>query len=134
MIGDTDFFIDLMHPRRQFHDRAAEKAQDLADREVRLGMTAVTRFELATGIQQAARREEEREAVHRLLQAYPTHPLEGAAADQGGRIHGSLQAQGTPVGVMDVLIAAVAFARGEPLLTRNRRDFGRIPGLALETY
>lgn len=134
MMGDTDFFIDLMHSRRRFHERAVAKAQELVDRNVRLGLTAVTRFELSSGIEQSARREEERTAVRRLLEAYPTYALDSPAADRAGLLHGSLLARETAVGVMDVLIAAVALEQGVPVLTRNRKDFGRIPGLPLETY
>lgn len=134
MIADTDFFIDLMHPGSAYHTRAARKAKELAEQGVRLLMTAVTRFELATGIEQAARQEDERERVHRLVREFPTYALDGPAAHHAGLIHGSLRAAGMPVGVMDTLIAAIALAHGEPLLTRNLEDFRRISGLMVETY
>lgn len=38
------------------------------------------------------------------------------------------------VGIQDLKIAAVALANNVVLLTRNRRDFGRIPGLRIDDW
>ena len=50
MIGDTDFFVDLMRQRSAHHARAVAKIPELESRGIRIAMTAVTRFELASGI------------------------------------------------------------------------------------
>jgi tRNA(fMet)-specific endonuclease VapC len=134
MIADTDFFIDIMRSRRQHHEAAVRKLEDLDSTGVKIGMAAVTRFELSSGIEQFVRPQEERDRVRRLVRAYPTYPLEGAAADRAGEIYGSLSVRGTPIGVADALIAGTALTHGETLLTRNRKHFGRVPGLPIEAY
>jgi tRNA(fMet)-specific endonuclease VapC len=45
-----------------------------------------------------------------------------------------LRAQRLHIGSQDLRIAAVALAHRLVLLTRNQRDFGRIPNLALDNW
>jgi tRNA(fMet)-specific endonuclease VapC len=134
MIADTDFFIDIMRSKRQHHDVAVRKLEELDAGGIKISMAAITRFELSSGIEQFVRPDEERARVRRLVRAYPTLPLEGATADRSGEIYGFLRARGTTIGVADALIGATALVYGESVLTRNRKHFSRIQGLQIETY
>jgi len=51
-----------------------------------------------------------------------------------GPLRSALQAQGTPIGPMDFLIAAHALALKAVLVTNNTREFLRVPGFALEDW
>jgi len=55
-------------------------------------------------------------------------------ARQAGEIRAFLAAQGTPIGPYDVLIAGQAVARNAILVTRNTREFARVPGLRIENW
>ncbi len=44
------------------------------------------------------------------------------------------QRQGTPIGVMDMLIAAHAKAKGLIIVTHSVREFKRVEGLVLENW
>jgi tRNA(fMet)-specific endonuclease VapC len=45
-----------------------------------------------------------------------------------------IAAAGTPIGQYDTLIAAQARRRGALLVTANRREFARVPGLRVEDW
>lgn len=62
-------------------------------------------------------------AYHRII------PFDEEAAMQYGRIRANLSMRGTPIGPMDYLIAATALAHDATLITRNTREFSRVPGL-----
>ncbi|WP_322494800.1 hypothetical protein [Chloroflexus sp.] len=47
---------------------------------------------------------------------------------------GSSEAQGTPIGVLDTLIAAQAISERLILVTNNVRGFSRVPGLLVEDW
>lgn len=56
-------------------------------------------------------------------------PWDESAADHYGAVRSSLEKAGTPVGAMDMLIAAHARSCGATLVTNNLREFTRISGL-----
>ncbi|MBC7949797.1 MAG: type II toxin-antitoxin system VapC family toxin [Chitinophagaceae bacterium] len=56
-------------------------------------------------------------------------PWDEIAADHYGAVRSSLEKVGTPVGAMDMLIAAHARSCGATLVTNNLREFDRINGL-----
>jgi tRNA(fMet)-specific endonuclease VapC len=45
-----------------------------------------------------------------------------------------LQAAGTPIGSLDMLIAGHALSRNLILLTHNLKEFKRVPGLKAEDW
>jgi tRNA(fMet)-specific endonuclease VapC len=57
-------------------------------------------------------------------------PFDAAAA----AIYDGLRAQRVRIATMDLRIAATALSRGLILLTRNVRDFGKVPGLVTEDW
>lgn len=133
-LGDTDFFIDLMQPSKERHPRAVQRSTALeADGET-VYMSAVTRFELFTGAEQYFSPPRERQRVERLLASFPALPLTPSAADRAGRLHGSLRRTGYSMGTLDAMIAAIALEQGESVLTRNLKDFSKVPDLRLESY
>ena len=51
-----------------------------------------------------------------------------------GSVFSRLAEARTRVGTMDLRIASIALSRGLIVLTRNIRDFGRVPGLVTEDW
>lgn len=69
------------------------------------------------------------EIVRGFLNA-PVLPFDAAA---GAALDG-LRVQRVRLASMDLRIAAIALSRNLILLTRNERDFGRVPGLLTENW
>lgn len=81
--------------------------------------SVVTRAELFAG------RADEEDRIRNLLAAMREIPVDRAIAERAGRLrrHG--------LRMPDALIAASALENGLSVLTRNRRDFDRAPGLGI---
>ena len=56
-------------------------------------------------------------------------PFDSVCAAQAARRRVDLEAAGTPIGPHDTLIAATALRHQATLITRNIREFSRVPGL-----
>lgn len=72
--------------------------------------------------------------VEQLLQALTVLPLEPPADEHYADIRATLERNGTPIGSHDLFIAAHARSLGMRLVTRNLREFQRVPGLAVEDW
>jgi tRNA(fMet)-specific endonuclease VapC len=60
-------------------------------------------------------------------------PLDLEAARRAAEAHRALRAEGVAIGAADRLIAGIALAHGSTLMTRNVREFGRVPGLVVQS-
>jgi tRNA(fMet)-specific endonuclease VapC len=60
--------------------------------------------------------------------AFALLPFDTASA----AVYDQFLGQNLRVGTMDLRLASIAFARNLIVLTRNQRDFGRVPGLKTE--
>jgi tRNA(fMet)-specific endonuclease VapC len=73
------------------------------------------------------------EMLAQVLQDFviiPVLPFDAAAQ----LVFGQLRSQRVRIPTMDLRIAASAASRGLTLLTRNARDFGKVPGLPIEDW
>jgi tRNA(fMet)-specific endonuclease VapC len=68
-------------------------------------------------------------ALAALMRPMQMLPFDSACADHAAHVRAALEALGTPIGAHDILIAATALRHKAPLVTRNVREFSRVPGL-----
>lgn len=122
IVADSDVLIDALRGREPVRTAVAD-----AIMSGQLATTAVTAFELRSG----ADSDRTRAAIERLLAPLQILAFDDAAAHHAGAVRRTLEANGTPIGMADYLIAGVCLARSTPLITRNVAHFGRVPGLSL---
>lgn len=96
-----------------------------------IGVSTVVLFELETGISKSQHPDKRRRQLDQLLDVVTVLPFTAAEARSAGQLRATLELQGTPIGPMDTLIAATALVAGAPLVTRNVREFSRVPGLTV---
>ena len=97
-------------------------------------ISSVTLAELEYGVSHSSRPAQNRASVDRFLVELDVVPFDASAAVAYGDIKHRLFAAGTPIGPLDMLIAAHARSLDFTLVTNNRREFDRIPGLRLEKW
>ena len=72
--------------------------------------------------------------VERFLNRVRILPFNDECAAEFGRIAGYLLDMGTPIGEIDVQIAATAKVHNLILVTENLREFQKVSGLSLENW
>jgi tRNA(fMet)-specific endonuclease VapC len=96
---------------------------------------AIVLFELDYGIAKSKRPEQARQILDRFLSAGFERPaFDAEDARHAGEIRAFLEERGAPIGPFDYLIAAQARRRGAALVTLNRREFERAPGLIVTDW
>lgn len=129
---DTNVIVFALNGRRP--GLSARLQTEVAGNTGLLVPTTVL-YELHYGIARSDRRE----ASLRLLEAFLADRFEildfdAEDAAQAGEIRAHLEAAGTPIGPYDIMIAAQARRRGAVLVTLNRREFERVPGLMVTDW
>lgn len=96
-----------------------------------VGVPAIVEYELRYGLLRMAPEAATPHlaALAQLLQPLQMLPFDSECAAHAARIRVALEAAGTPIGAHDTLIAATALRHQATLVTRNVREFSRVPGL-----
>jgi len=98
-----------------------------------LCMSSLTLAELRFGAEAKRSRK-----LHRLIDAFaegvPAVPFDAQAAGRFGSVAAALSRAGTPIGVVDTLIAAQALDLGLTLVSNDTKHFKRVSGLKVENW
>ena len=94
-----------------------------------IGISSITLAELRYGVAKSAHREKNAKALDAFIIPLEVLSYDESAAHVYGNIRATLEKAGTPIGSMDMLIAAHAVSLGIPLVTNNIREFQRVPSL-----
>lgn len=99
-----------------------------------VAVSAMTVAELWYGVLKSRRPESTGPDVRRFLAPVSVLPFDEAAALRHASARRELDAAGRPIGERDLVIAATALAQGLTVVTHNRREFERVPGLRVEDW
>lgn len=99
-----------------------------------LAISNISVAELAYGAEKSERPADNRRTVDEFLALLDVLDFDTAAAAHSGQIRAALGAAGTPIGSYDTLIAGHARSRGLVVVTNNRREFDRVPGLLVDDW
>ena len=136
---DTDHTTFLKYPESERGRRLIERMKAVSDSEA-IGVAIVTVEERMRGWLAAIAKE--RSALRQVLgyrelallfefyQEFEIVPFDDAAAQQ----FDDLRRQKLRIGTMDLKIAATALVNHALLLSANRTDFERVPGLRVENW
>lgn len=94
-----------------------------------IGISSITLAELRYGVAKSIHREKNAKALNEFVIPLEVVSYDESAAHVYGDIRATLEKAGTPIGSMDMLIAAHAVSLGIPLVTNNTREFLRVPSL-----
>ena len=99
-----------------------------------VGVSSITLSELEYGAFKSARTGQNKLAIMEFLAPLEILPYDDMAAQEYGKVRAYLEKHGTPIGAMDMLIAAHALSLNCILVTNNESEFRRIPALDVENW
>ena len=99
-----------------------------------LCISSITYAELMHGVEKSMAAERNRIAITMFLSPISVLNFDTYAAEEYGKIRADLERRGTPIGPMDILIAAHAKAEDLILVTNNTREFERVEDLEVEDW
>ncbi len=128
---DTTFLADLIRKNPD----ANKKLSQLVKEDNSLSTTIINSAELFYGAYKSNNVDKEKEKMKLVLSRFIVFEMDEIGAEKFGEILSKLDKQGQKISDRDVMIAAIAMSKGENIIvTRNRKDFDRIPDLMVQTY
>lgn len=97
-------------------------------------ISAVSLMELIYGAEKSASPERNLAVIEGFAARLEVLPYDEIAASHTGQLRAELAKSGTPIGPYDQMIAGHARSRGLIVVTNNRREFDRVPGLRVEDW
>jgi tRNA(fMet)-specific endonuclease VapC len=99
-----------------------------------IGISAITLSELEYGAAKSSQPGRNQIALAQLLAPMEILAYSDEAAQQYGPLRAFLEKQGTPIGSLDMLIAAHVLSIGCILVTNNEKEFSRVPNLKIDNW
>ena len=131
---DSSFLIDLHRETASARPGPALDLIESLDPNEVLGVSVHVACELRAGAELSRHALREHEALDQLLSGLQVVYPDDRFAPAYARLLAATTRGGRPIAVMDLLIATAATLHDAPLVTKNLKDFSRIPGLRVLKY
>src|SRR5438270_6975300 len=99
-----------------------------------LALCSVVKGELLFGARSSGRVAANLRKLATFFEPLASLSFDDAAAEEYGSLRAHLEREGQLIGSNDMMIAAIALASQVKLVTRNLKEFQRVPKLELETW
>jgi len=99
-----------------------------------IAISSITLSELEYGVMKSSKPDQNQLALSQFVAPLEILPYGDDAAQHYGKLRACLEKQGTPIGSLDMLIAAHALSVNCTLVTNNEKEFSRVPGLQIENW
>jgi tRNA(fMet)-specific endonuclease VapC len=126
---DTNTCIELIRKRSP---QVLSKLTNQAISDIVI--SSITIAELQYGVQKSGFVAQNQQALNQFLIPFQYLEFDDTAAQAYGVIRAYLESQGTPIGSLDMLLAAQAIAHSLILVTNNVKEFQRVPNLQIEDW
>jgi tRNA(fMet)-specific endonuclease VapC len=125
---DTNICIYVM---KNYPPDLREKFNSLGEQ---FCISSITLGELHYGAGKSVPRVENLTAIEHFVACLEVLPFESKAAAHYGQVRAELERAGTPRGSHDMQIGGHARSEGLIIVTNNRREFSRMPGIRVENW
>ncbi len=125
---DSDVIIDFLRNEK----KAVNRIKQLKEKKIKLATTSINTFELTKG----ALRSNQKNAgklLSEFLVNFEILSFDFEASEKAAEIYEDLRKKGNIIDPLDLIIASIALANNETLLTRNIKHFEKVPELIIET-
>lgn len=124
---DTSIVVAYLRGERTLADRIKAHLPEMA-------VSTIILAELEFGARASKRPAENLAKLAEFAALTPALSFDAACASHYGEIRNRLKLAGRPIGETDTLIAAVALTHHATLVTRNKKHFENVDGLAIEVW
>lgn len=126
---DTDTCVNYLRGK---NPRVRERLAACDPRTVRIPV--IVKAELVLGALKSAAPQRSLREVERLLAPFEVVDFTDALVGRWAQTRADLERAGTPLGVHDLLIAAIVLHHDGIIVTDNVAEFGRVKGLRTESW
>ena len=112
-----------------FRERGKVAANLLAIPPGEIALPAIAAYEIWVGVIGSQNPSRRRAQYEQFLAVVPILEFDAATGRKAAELRHAMERKGEAIGPLDTLIAGTALAYDASLVTRNVREFARVPGL-----